>query len=229
MKKKALAILFILILLAVPVSAGLSDILKGTLNAALELFKREVAPVDGYKCIYVYGSEAGDDVIVLEGAHWYNPDYHIYVENATVEFSWWIPRRVDVKASAWKVYFGLFAIQVKENDDIWWTWWKPYGSKGPGLGAFWVSGFDWKRSGVSEAKKACIAYDLPKSDDILSLDYKNLTILKNGTVKITLNNSTTLYKDFKDVFEFGNLTTGRFEYKHLIGPLYLVREKEGDE
>ncbi|WP_048148963.1 hypothetical protein [Palaeococcus ferrophilus] len=221
MRKKALALVFILILAAPAVSAlSLKDLLKGSMDAALDLFKREISPIDGYKCV----SKA--ESIILEGAHWYNPDYYIYAENATVEFSWWIPRHVDVKAKAYRVYFGLFALQVEENDDIWWTWWRPYGSKGPGLGAFWVSGFDWKRSGVSEAKKACIAYDLPKSEDILSLDYENMTILENGTVQIVLENGTELFRDFDEVFKIKEIRTGSFEFKHLIGPLYLVRKKD---
>jgi len=230
MKKKVLAVVIILLIVTPGVGAfSLKDILKGTLNAALELFKREVSPIDGYKCLVTYSSnEPGDYVLVLEGAHWYNPDYHIYVEHAEVEFSWWIPRRVDVAASAWRVYFGLFAIQVEENDDIWWTWWKPYGSKGPGIGAFWISDFDWKRSGISEAKKACIAYDLPKSGDILSKNITDIEVLENGTVKVVFENSTEQILNFSDVFEFKELKTGRFEYKHIIGPLYLVR-KGGDE
>ncbi|MFA4640896.1 hypothetical protein [Pyrococcus kukulkanii] len=234
MRKVIVALLIIILVIPGVGALSLRDLLRGGVSAALEIFKREISPIDGYKCLvtYPYRNEIKEDyVLVLEGAHFWNPDYHVYVDNATIEFSWWIPRRVDVAVRVYKVYFGFLAIAVEENKDIWWSWWRPYGSKGPGLGAFFVLGFDWKRSGVSTAKKACIAYDLPKTDDILSKDFTEIEILENGSVKVTFENGTEKIMEFSSVFDgFRNMTTGRFEYKHIIGPLYIVRElEEGDE
>ncbi|MFA4701494.1 hypothetical protein [Pyrococcus kukulkanii] len=219
MRKKTIAVLFLVIILSAPGVGALSlkDLLKGSISAALELFKREVMPVDGY-----VGVDVGKSFII-EGAHWWNPDYYVRLDNATVEFSWWIPRHVDVKVTVYKVYFGIIALHYATYNDIWWT----RKEVGDGwIGAFFVWGFDWKRSGVSQAKKAYIAYNLPSAQD---LAIKNVTILENGTVKMLFEDNSTKLLSFEEFESFGNITVKNVTFKHIIGPLYIVREKGGDK
>ncbi len=219
MRKKAIAVVILFLIITTPaVSAwSLRDLLKGSISAALDLFKREVMPVDGYR-----GIKLGES-FVIEGAHWYNPDYYVRLDNATVEFSWWIPRHVDVKVTVYKVYFGIIALHYATYEDIWWTREK-VGEDG-WIGAFFVWGFDWKRSGVSQAEKAYIAYNLPAAND---LGVKNVTILQNETVLLDFDNYTKELS-FEDFEGFGNITVVNVTYKHIIGPLYLVRKKDGGD
>ncbi|MBO8175751.1 MAG: hypothetical protein H0Z18_10885 [Thermococcus sp.] len=217
MRKKALAVVLVFLIVAAPaVGASLKDLLKGSISAALDLFKREVMPIDGYESV-----EIGES-FVIEGAHWYNPDYYVRLDNATVEFSWWIPRHVDVKVTVYKVYFGIIALHYATYDDIWWTKEKV----GDGwIGAFFVWNFDWKRSGTSVAKKAYIAYNLPSAQD---LNVKNVTILENGTVELLFEDNSTKLLSFEDFEGFGNVTVVNATYK-CFRSLCIVRKKGGDE
>lgn len=224
MRKQALALFFVMVIFvgiaAEPVGAwSLKDLLKGTISKALDLFKRQVMPIDGYEAIEVGKS------FIIEGAHWWNPDYYVYLDEAKVRFSWWIPREVTVKASVYKVYFGIIALYQGQTDDIWWD--KAEIGKDAWIGAFWISGFDWKRSGWSNATKAYIAYNLPAAED-MSKNY-NVTILQNGSIKLEFPNETKILT-IEEFEGFGNITVVNVTYKHLIGSLYLVRKaKGGDE
>ncbi|ANF22060.1 hypothetical protein [Thermococcus piezophilus] len=213
--KKAIAVVVLFLIIAPSVSAwSLSDLLKSTISNALEIFKREVMPVDGYT-----GVEVGKSFII-EGANWWNPDYYVRLEDVKVRFSWWIPREVTVKVTVYKVYLGIFAFKYAEYDDIWWTKEKI----GDGwIGAFFVWGFDWKRTGWSNATKAYIAYNLPSASD---LNIKNVTILENGTVRLLFDDNTTKLMSFEEFEGFGNVTVVDVTYKHIIKSLYIVRKKE---
>ena len=214
MKKKALAVVVLFLVLAAgPVGAwSLKDLLKGTASQALELFKREVMPVDGYKSL-----EVGEG-FWIHGEHFWNPDYYVHVDDARVYWSYIAPTDVDVTVTVYKVYFGIFAFPYATYDDIWWK----KREVGDGwIGAFFVWGFSWSPGhGWRKAEKAYIAYNLPSGRD---LAVKNVTILQNGSVQILLDDNSTRILSFEDFEGFGGITTENVTFRHVIGSLYIVK------
>jgi len=164
---RVLVIVFSLMLIVQPASAiSLSDILKGTQDAALNLFVRQVMPVDGWKKV-----EKGY-ALVVKGQNFWNPDYWVVFNGGKVKFWGFIPTDVDINVEVYKVYFGFFAVPYDQYDDIWWK----KGEIGSGwIGGFFVSGFDWKwLGGESDVRYAWIAYNSPSIDDLSASDL-NLT------------------------------------------------------
>jgi len=215
-KKKALAVVVLFLIIAAgPVGAwSLKDLLKGTADHALELFKREVMPIDGYKKLKV------GEGFWIRGEHFWNPDYYVKVESAKVYWSYLIPTDVDVKVRVWKVYFGIFAFPV-ENEKYNDIWWKKAPVGDGWIGAFFVWGFSWRPGhGWRNADTAYIAYNLPSAND---LAIKNVTILENGSVRILFNDNSTRILSFEDFEGFGNVSSETVSFKHLFGNLYIVR------
>ena len=214
MRKKALAAVVVLLVMMAPAVAGWSwkDLLKGTASHALELFKREVMPIDGYKKLKV------GEGFWIRGEHFWNPDYYVHVESAKVYWSYLAPTDVDVKVTVYKVYFGIFAFKYAEYEDIWWK----KKEVGDGwIGAFFVWGFSWSPGhGWRNASTAYIAYNLPSAQD---LNVKNVTILENGTVRLLFNDDSTKILSFGDFEGFGRIATENVTFKHLFGNLYIVR------
>lgn len=182
--------------MAGPVGAwSLKDLLKSTADKALGLFKREVMPVDGYK-----GLKPGEG-FWIEGEHFWNPDYYVQLNESKVYWSYLIPTDVDVKVRVWKVYFGIFAFPV-ENDQYADIWWKKAPVGDGWIGAFFVRGFSWRPGrGWRDAEKAYIAYNLPSAQD---MSVENTTALQNTTIQLPI--------------KVENVT-----FRHLIGGLYLVK------
>ena len=214
MKKKALALVVLFLILATgPVGAwSLKDLLKGTASHALDLFKREVMPVDGYKALKV------GEGFWIEGEHFWNPDYYVQLNDSRVYWSYLMPTDVDVKVTVYKVYFGIFAFKYAEYDDIWWK----KKEVGDGwIGAFFVWDFSWRPGhGWRKAGRAYIAYNLPSAQD---LNVKNVTVLQNGSVQILFDDNSTRILSFEDFEGFGNVSSETVSFKHIIGNLYLVR------
>jgi len=229
MKKKVLAVVVLfLIVTAGPVGAwSLKDLLKGTASHALDLFKREVMPVDGYKKVKV------GEGFLIKGEHFWNPDYYVRLKGARLYWSYLIPTDVDVSIEVWKIYFGIFAFPVENSrySDIWWK----KAQVGDGwVGAFFVWDFSWRPGhGWRNASTAYIAYNLPSAKDMridnTTKTLSNVTILQNGTLQLLFTDNTTALVSFE---EFENLTRKGLEaqnwtFRHLVGPLYLVK-KGGD-
>ena len=214
MKKKALALVVLFLILATgPVGAwSLKDLLKGTASHALDLFKREVMPVDGYKALKV------GEGFWIEGEHFWNPDYYVQLNDSRIYWNYLIPTDVDVKVTVYKVYFGIFAFKYAEYDDIWWK----KKEVGDGwIGAFFVWDFSWRPGhGWRKAGRAYIAYNLPSAQD---LNVKNVTVLQNGSVQILFDDNSTRILSFEDFEGFGNVSSETVSFKHIIGNLYLVR------
>ncbi|WP_297090859.1 hypothetical protein [Thermococcus sp.] len=214
MKKKALAVFVLFLIVAAPTVGAwsLKDLLKGTASHALDLFTREVMPVDGYK-----GLKVGEG-FWIEGEHFWNPDYYVQLNDSRVYWSYLVPTDVDVKVQVWKVYLGIFAFPYATYDDIWWKKEKV----GDGwIGAFFVWDFSWRPGhGWRPAGKAYIAYNLPSAQD---LNVKNVTILQNGSVQVLFNDNTTKLLSFEEFEGFGNMTVENVTFRHLVGNLYLVK------
>lgn len=214
MRKKTLAVVVLFLILAAgPVSAwSLKDLLKGTASHALDLFKREVMPIDGYN-----GLKVGES-FVIKGQHFWNPDYYVQLNMSRVYWSYLVPTDVDVKVTVYKVYFGIFAFKYAEYDDIWWK----KKEVGDGwIGAFFVWDFSWRPGhGWRPAGKAYIAYNLPSAQD---LNVKNVTILQNGTVRLLFDDNTTKLLSFEEFEGFGNIKVENVTFRHLVGSLYLVK------
>ena len=216
MRKKAIAVFVLVLVVMAPAVAGwsLKDLLKGTTSHALELFKRDVMPVDGYKAL-----RPGEG-FWIEGEHFWNPDYYIQLNDSRVYWSYLVPTDVDVKVKVWKVYFGIFAFPIENEkyNDIWWK----KAEVGDGwIGAFFVWDFSWRPGhGWRKADKAYIAYNLPSAQD---LNVKNATILQNGSVRLFFNNNSTRILSFDEFEGFGNVTVENVTFSHVIGSLYLVR------
>ncbi len=216
MKKKALAVVvLVLVLMAGPVGAwSLKGLLKSTASHALDLFKREIMPVDGYKVL-----KPGEG-FWIEGEHFWNPDYYVQLNESKLYWSYLVPTDVDVKVQVWKVYFGLFAFPVENSkyNDIWWKK-APIGDGW--IGAFFVWDFSWRPGhGWRKAGKAYIAYNLPSAQD---LNVQNVTILQNGSVRILFDDNSTRILSFEDFEGFGNVTVENVTFRHVVGSLYLVR------
>jgi len=215
-RKKAIAVFVLVLVVMAPAVAGwsLKDLLKGTTSHALELFKRDVMPVDGYKAL-----RPGEG-FWIEGEHFWNPDYYIQLNDSRVYWSYLVPTDVDVKVKVWKVYFGIFAFPIENEkyNDIWWK----KAEVGDGwIGAFFVWDFSWRPGhGWRKADKAYIAYNLPSAQD---LNVKNATILQNGSVRLFFNNNSTRILSFDEFEGFGNVTVENVTFSHVIGSLYLVR------
>ena len=214
MKKKVIVVFVLFLILAAgPVGAwSLKDLLKGTASHALDLFKREVMPVDGYKALKV------GEGFWIRGEHFWNPDYYVNLTSAKLYWNYLIPTDVDVKVTVYKVYFGIFAFKYAEYNDIWWK----KKEVGDGwIGAFFVWDFSWRPGhGWRPAKKAYIAYNLPSAQD---LNVKNVTILQNGSVQLLFNDNSTRILSFEDFEGFGNVSSETVSFKHIIGNLYIVR------
>ncbi len=140
---------------------SLDDLLKGTAEAALNEYISEISPIDGWAKL-----DKGD-ALVIKGKHFWNPSYHIVFKDGKVEFLGPVPTGVDVRVELYKVYFGILAIYQGESEDIWWT--KSYFSRdGEGwIGAFFVSGFEWKLlGGESEVRTAWVCWNTPSASDL---------------------------------------------------------------
>ena len=214
--KKVLALVVLVLVVMAPAVAGwsLKDLLKGAASHALDIFKREVMPVDGYN-----GLKVGEQFII-KGEHFWNPDYIVELNDSRIYWRYLIPTDVDVKVKVMKVYFGIFAFPVENEkyNDIWWK----KAEVGDGwIGAFFVWDFSWRPGhGWRPAKKAYIAYNLPSAQD---LNVKNVTILQNGSVRLLLNDNTTKLLSFEDFEGFGNVEKVNVTFRHVIGSLYLVK------
>jgi len=177
---RVLMVLVGLMLITAPASAlSLQDILKGTQESALNLFIKQIMPIDGWGKVEV------GDAIVVKGQSFWNPDYYIVFEGGKVKFWGPIPTDVDVKVIVYKVYFGLIAFYYGEYEDIWWKKEKI----GDGwIGGFFVSGFDWKWfGGESDVKCAYIAYNSPSIDNLAAEDVNlNLTAQASSDLKIEI-------------------------------------------
>ncbi len=163
-------ILAVMLVICLPAThaVSLGDLLKMTINGALEVFKREVMPVDGYT-----GVNKGK-AVVIEGASFWNPDYYVVYEKGTIRFWGPIPRGVDIKVSVYKVYFGLIAVPYAEYEDI---WWKKERVGDGWIGCFFIRDFDWRWGGESDIGKAYIAYNLPSFEDLsANATVMNLTV-----------------------------------------------------
>ena len=220
MEKKAFAVVILILVVAAPAVGAwsLNDLLKNTASHALELFKREVMPVDGYKALKV------GEGFWIEGEHFWNPDYYVQLNSSQIYWSYLIPTDVNVKVRVWKVYFGIFAFPV-ENDKYNDIWWKKAPVGDGWIGAFFVWDFSWRPGhGWRKAGKAYIAYNLPSANDMSTKNaIENVTILQNGSVRVFYLNGTTQTLDFSEFEGLGNITAENVTFRHLIGSLYLVK------
>jgi len=169
MKGFAIFLTVILVAAAPAAAISVSDILKGSTDAALRQYSRQVMPVDGWAKL------RKGEALVIRGAAFWNPDYYIVFREGKVRFWGPIPRSVDVSVEAYKVYFGVLAVPAGDYKDIWWTRERVGGGW---VGDFFVSDFKWRWfGGESDVGKAWIAYNAPGITDLAAEDLNlNLSI-----------------------------------------------------
>jgi len=161
-------------------SASIQDILRSSEDQALNLFIKQVMPIDGWAKV-----ERGKALVVRGQAFW-NPDYYIVFQNGKVRFWGPIPRNVDVSVKVYKVWFGMFAFPQNEYQDVWWS--KGRVGNSGWTGSFFVSGFSWNWWGTAEkpVSRAWLAYNSPDIFD-MSVDELDLNLTSQSSPELTID------------------------------------------